>query len=166
MCIGSMTHAFLKSSREDSSIEAADALIARFIWSMWNPVHLVEHARLHREHGSSMSTNSQGQPRAIFSGNSFSILEKQIKLSLIGDRQEKKKDKALVSVEEIAGAEDLDDYFGMPRYYRDLDYETHLGHGEGGVLSKAMPYAASSKKQRTIHELANRISSLQGVSEV
>ena len=165
MSRGSVIPAFLKSARENYSVQITDPGMTRFMMSLEDSVHLVEHALLNGEQGGLYVRKSPGATLETLHQGISLILDKEIKANLIGVRHGEKMHETLVSSEEMSRAKDLGDYFGIPMDDRDLDYKTYFEQGEAGALNEAMSYTSASTKQLTGHELADLIRSLPEFSQ-
>ena len=65
---------------------------------------------------------------------------------MIGTRHGEKQYEALLSREEMAGAEELDHYFRIPPDLRDLNYGKFMDQGEPGI-SVAVDYNSNNTTQ-------------------
>ncbi len=144
---GSVIPLFVDQIRQDKPISVTDPTMTRFMMTLDDAVDLVLYAF---EHGDSGDIFVQKAPAAT-----IEVLVEAIKgllqkpdypVSVIGTRHGEKQYEALLSREEMAGAEELDHYFRIPPDLRDLNYGKFMDQGEPGI-SVAVDYNSNNTTQ-------------------
>jgi UDP-N-acetylglucosamine 4,6-dehydratase/5-epimerase len=128
---GSVIPLFAEQIRVGKSITITDPEMTRFMMTLDDAVELVMFAF---EHGKPGEIFVQKAPAATIKTLAQAMVELAGKpehpINIIGTRHGEKLYEALLSREEMAAAEDLDEYFRVPPDLRDLNYDKFFDQGE------------------------------------
>jgi UDP-N-acetylglucosamine 4,6-dehydratase/5-epimerase len=128
---GSVIPLFAEQIRADKAITITDPEMTRFMMTLDDAVELVMFAF---EHGKPGEIFVQKAPAATIKTLAQAMVELAGKpehpINIIGTRHGEKLYEALLSREEMAAAEDLDEYFRVPPDLRDLNYDKFFDQGE------------------------------------
>ena len=132
---GSVIPLFVNQIVQQELITITDPKMTRFLMSLDDSVDLVLHAFEHGEQGDifvQKSPASTIQDLAIALKELFSS---EIEVKVIGTRHGEKLYESLLSREEMAKAENLDQYYRVPADNRDLNYKKYFVEGERKIAS-------------------------------
>ena len=87
------------------------------------------------------------------------IFGKEGPIEVIGTRHGEKLYESLVSREEMARVEDMEDYFRIPADNRDLNYAKYLNHGETEISSLS-DYTSHNTERLNIEQVKSLLLSL------
>ncbi len=128
---GSVIPLFTQQIRADQPITMTDPAMTRFMMTLDDAVDLVMYAF---EHGKSGEIFVQKAAAATIETLAIALAEllgkQKYEVSVIGTRHGEKLYEALLSREEMVGAEDLGGYFRVPPDLRDLNYGKFVEQGE------------------------------------
>jgi UDP-glucose 4-epimerase len=94
--------------------------------------------------------------KEIFNANS--------NIHFIGTRHGEKQYESLVSSEEIAKSEDLNEYYRIPMDNRTLDYSKFITEGQEEIVS-CSDYTSSNTKQLEVEEIKKLLLTLDFIKE-
>ncbi len=159
---GSVIPLFIQQIAEGHPITVTDPDMTRFMMSLENAIDLVLYAF------------NNGKPGDIFvqKAPAATILElasalKEIfgadnEIKVIGTRHGEKLYETLLTREEMAIAEDLEDYYRIPADNRDLNYDKYISCGKR-VISALSDYNSHNTRRLTSEELKKLLLSLDYV---
>ncbi|MCO5398495.1 polysaccharide biosynthesis protein [Ralstonia soli] len=128
---GSVIPLFVEQVLAGKAITVTDPTMTRFMMTLADAVDLVLYAF---EHGNNGDIFVQKAPAATVDVLTQAILDLMGKpehpVQVMGTRHGEKLYEALLSREEIACAEDLDEYYRVPPDGRDLNYSKYVEEGE------------------------------------
>lgn len=128
---GSVIPLFVEQVLAGKAITVTDPTMTRFMMTLADAVDLVLYAF---EHGNNGDIFVQKAPAATVDVLARAILDLMGKpehpVQVMGTRHGEKLYEALLSREEIACAEDLDEYYRVPPDGRDLNYSKYVEEGE------------------------------------
>jgi UDP-N-acetylglucosamine 4,6-dehydratase len=128
---GSVIPLFAEQIRADKAITITDPEMTRFMMTLDDAVELVMFAF---QNGKPGEIFVQKAPAATIQTLAQAMVELAGKpdhpINIIGTRHGEKLYEALLSREEMAAAEDLDEYFRVPPDLRDLNYDKYFDKGE------------------------------------
>ena len=128
---GSVIPLFVEQVLAGKAITVTDPTMTRFMMTLADAVDLVLYAF---EHGNNGDIFVQKAPAATVDVLTRAILDLMGKpehtVQVMGTRHGEKLYEALLSREEIACAEDLDEYYRVPPDGRDLNYSKYVEEGE------------------------------------
>ena len=161
---GSVIPRFIDQILKDQPITITDPNMTRFMMSLSDAVHLVEHAFKTAETGDIFVKKAPSATVGQLAIVLMEILGKQVPIEVIGPRHGEKQYECLLSVEEMAVAEDLGEYYRVPMDNRSLNYqETNIKSPRSftGIDS----YNSENTTKLTNPELANLLCSLSEIQE-
>lgn len=130
---GSVIPLFISQILAGEPLTITDPLMTRFMMSIDDAVDLVVYAF---EHGNPGDVFVQKAPAATIE-TLAKALKKLFKadneVRIIGTRHAEKLYETLLTREEMAGAEDMGDYYRIPADIRDLNYSCYFTEGEANV---------------------------------
>ena len=133
---GSVIPLFVEQVLAGKPITVTDPAMTRFMITLGDAVDLVLYAF---EHGQNGDIFVQKAPAATVQVLTQAILELMAKpeheVREIGTRHGEKLYEALLSREEMAASEDLDEYFRVPPDLRDLNYDKYFDKGETKITA-------------------------------
>ena len=161
---GSVIPLFVKQIIEGKLLTITDPEMTRFMMSLEQAVELVLFAFNHAEQGDIFV---QKAPAATI--GDLTIALKQLfkadnEVRVIGTRHGEKKYETLVNREELANAEDLEDYLRIRPDSRDLNYDKYFVKGEN-KLSIEKDYTSHNTRRLSIEEIKKLLLSLNYVKE-
>lgn len=157
---GSVIPLFIEQIKNDLPITVTDPNMTRFMMSLDDAVELVLFAF---EHGECGDIFVQKAPAASVKTlaetlqNLFNATNKAIKI--IGTRHGEKLYETLLTVEEMARAIDMGDYYRIPADSRDLNYSSFIAKGQTSI-SCGTEYHSHNTRQLNEGELRKMIMAL------
>lgn len=156
---GSVIPLFAQQIKSDKPITLTDPLMTRFMMSLDDAVDLVLYAF---EHGKPGDTFVQKAPAAtiqILAEAMTKVFNASTEIQIVGTRHGEKRHETLVSREEMARAEDLENYFRVPSDSRDLDYSKYLERGDMDITA-VQDYTSESTTQLDVNSMADLLKQL------
>lgn len=127
---GSVIPLFVKQIREGKPITITDPNMTRFMMSLEDSVGLVEFARKNGNPGDIFVQKAPASTIWDLANAIKEIFNADNEIKIIGTRHGEKLFETLCSREEMAKAEELNNYFRIPADNRDLNYTKYFGKGE------------------------------------
>jgi UDP-N-acetylglucosamine 4,6-dehydratase len=156
---GSVIPLFAQQIKSDKPITLTDPLMTRFMMSLDDAVDLVLFAF---EHGKPGDTFVQKAPAAtiqILAEAMKKVFNASTEIQIVGTRHGEKRHETLVSREEMARSEDLENYFCVPSDSRDLDYSKYLERGDMDITA-VQDYTSESTTQLDVNSMAELLKQL------
>ena len=127
--------------------------MTRFMMSLDDAVNLVLFAFKNGENGDIFIQKSPATTIGLLANTLKKISgNRKSKIKIIGTRHGEKLYESLLTVEEMAKAEELNSYYRIPSDNRDLNYDKYFKKGEKKI-SKANEYNSHNTKQLNEKEL-------------
>jgi UDP-glucose 4-epimerase len=156
---GSVVPLFIEQVRTGRPLTVTDPAMTRFMMSIDEAVDLVLHAFAHAAPGDLFVRKA---PAATI-GNLAEAVQRMFggrnKIQVIGTRHGEKLHETLLTREEMARADDSDDYFRVPADARDLNYQSFFTEGEQRV-SRSEDYDSHRARQLDIDQIISLIETL------
>ena len=149
---GSVIPAFVATLKAGKPLTLTDPRMTRFLMSLAESVHLVEHAFLHASPGDLFVRKAPAatvETLALAVARLFGVDEPDT--VHIGTRHGEKLHETLLTREELAKAEDQGDYFRVPLDTRGLQYEKYFSEGEEEI-DETVDYSSDSVGALTVEE--------------
>ena len=128
---GSVIPLFVNQIREGNSLTVTDPNMTRFMMTLDDAVELVMFAF---ENGQSGDIFVQKAPAATIKTLAYALTDllglPEYPINIIGTRHGEKLYEVLLSREEMAGSEDMGNYYRIPPDLRDLNYNKFIDQGE------------------------------------
>lgn len=150
---GSVIPLFVDQIRNDQPITITDPNMTRFMMTLDDAVELVMYAF---QHGRPGEIFVQKAPAATIETLAKALCQMLGKpdheIRVIGTRHGEKLYEALLSREEMAGAEDLIDYYRVPPDMRDLNYSVYFEEGDIEI-TQAQEYHSHNTHRLDVEEM-------------
>lgn len=161
---GSVIPLFVEQALAGVPLTITDPKMTRFMMTLSEAVDLVLYAFTH---GTSGDLFVRKAPSATIEIVALAILEVLGKqghpIELIGTRHGEKLFETLLSREEMAGAEDLGEYFRVPPDLRDLNYGKFIDLGETKI-SRSGDYNSHNTNRLNLDEMKSLLCNLQFIT--
>lgn len=132
--------------------------------SIYNLVDLVLHAFQFASQGDIFVQKSPSSTVADLAQALIELFRSQSSIRVIGTRHGEKLYESLVSREEMAKAEDMDQYYRISADNRDLNYKKYFVEGEERI-SNLDDYTSHNTKRLTIDEIKTLLLKLDYIQE-
>jgi len=126
---GSVIPLFLRQIREGGPITVTNPQMTRFLMPLVDSVALVEHALNNAEPGDVFIKKAPACTVGTLAEAMRALFEADVDIRTIGVRHGEKLFETLATADELAGAEDQDDYWRIRMDTRDLDYASYFSEG-------------------------------------
>jgi UDP-N-acetylglucosamine 4,6-dehydratase len=127
---GSVIPLFVSQLREGKPLTVTDPNMTRFLMSLEDSVDLVLHAYEHGQQGDIFVQKAPASTVADLAQAIREIFGKTNEIRTIGTRHGEKLYESLISREEMAHAQDMENYYRIPADNRDLNYAKYFSEGE------------------------------------
>ncbi len=127
---GSVIPLFVSQLKDGKPLTVTDPNMTRFLMSLEDSVDLVLYAFEHGKQGDIFVQKAPASTVAVLAQALKELFKKDNPVREIGTRHGEKLYESLISREEMAKAEDMDDYFRIPADNRDLNYAQFFSEGE------------------------------------
>jgi len=127
---GSVIPLFINQIKSGKSITVTEPKMTRFLMSLSDSVHLVEHAFLYGEQGDIFVRKSPACTVMDLAYAVKELFQANNPVEIIGIRHGEKMYETLVSVEELCRTEDRGEYFRASMDGRDLNYKKYYTEGD------------------------------------
>ena len=150
---GSVIPLFVNQIREGSSLTVTDPNMTRFMMTLDDAVELVIYAF---ENGQSGDIFVQKAPAVTIKTLARALTDllglPKYPIDIIGTRHGEKLYEVLLSREEMAGSEDMGDYYRIPPDLRDLNYDKFIDQGEERI-SHSEDYNSHNTDRLDVEEM-------------
>lgn len=157
---GSVIPRFVAQLKEGRPLTITDPKMTRFMMSLDDSVNLVLHAFGHARQGDIFVQKSPAATLADLVQALKEIFDKDNPVSIIGTRHGEKLYESLVSREEMARVEQMDQYYRIPADNRDLNYAMYVTDGEEEI-SKSEDYTSHNTRRLEVVELKQLLLGLE-----
>lgn len=130
---GSVIPLFLKQIRDGGPITVTNPDMTRFLLPLVDSVALVEHALNHAEPGDIFIKKAPACSIGTLAEAMRALFEADVDIRTIGVRHGEKLFETLATADELASADDQDDYWRIRMDTRDLDYASYFSEGNPEV---------------------------------
>ena len=161
---GSVIPLFVKQILEGKPLTVTDPEMTRFMMSLDQAVELVLFAFDHAEQGDIFVQKAPAATLEYLIIALKQLFKADNEVRIIGTRHGEKKYETLVNREELANAEDLDNYLRIRPDARDLNYDKYFVKGEN-KLSIEKDYTSHNTKRLSIEEIKKLLLSLNYVKD-
>ncbi len=161
---GSVIPLFVKQILEGKPLTVTDPEMTRFMMSLDQAVELVLFAYNNARQGDVFVQKAPAATIEDLATALKQLFNADNEIKIIGTRHGEKKFETLVSREELASAEDLDDYLRIRPDSRDLNYDKYFIQGEN-KLSIEKDYTSHNTRRLSIEEIKQLLLSLNYVKE-
>lgn len=130
---GSVIPLFLKQIQEGKPITVTDPDMTRFMMTIEGAVDLVVYAFTNGKAGDTFVQKSPAATIDTLAKAICKLLKTDTPINIVGTRHGEKLYEALLTREEFATAEDMDEYYRVPADNRDLNYSLYFEKGSGKI---------------------------------
>jgi UDP-glucose 4-epimerase len=130
---GSVIPLFVSQIRSGKSITVTDPNMTRFLMSLENSVDLVLYAFQHGQQGDIFVQKAPASTVADLAEALKELFDRDTTIKIIGTRHGEKLYESLISREEMAHAQDLENYYRIPADNRDLNYAKYFSEGDQDI---------------------------------
>ena len=156
---GSVIPLFVEQLKLGKALTITDPGMTRFLMSLAESVELVHYAFKHAAPGDVFVRKAPACTIADLAEAVARLLGVEPDIQVIGSRHGEKRYESLLSVEEMAKAEDMGDYFRVPLDGRSLDYTLYTDAGEAG-LDRGTDYNSHNTRQLSVAEVMETLGAL------
>lgn len=162
---GSVIPLFVEQIRAGKPLTVTDPGMTRFLMSLEESVELVTYAFEHADAGDLFVRKAPACTIADLATAVARLMGVEPDMRVIGSRHGEKRYESLLSVEEMAKAEDMGDYFRVPLDGRSLDYTLYTDQGEAG-LDRAADYNSDNTAQLDVEKVMEIVGALPEMQKV
>ena len=130
---GSVIPLFIEQLQRGTPLTITDPSMTRFLMSLAESVDLVEYAFANARPGDLFVRKAPASTIADLATATARLVGVDTGVQIIGSRHAEKRFETLLSVEEVAKAEDCGNYFRVPLDARSLDYGLYTDEGTTGM---------------------------------
>ena len=157
---GSVIPLFMSQIMENKAITITDPNMTRFLMSLEDSVDLVLYAFKHGSQGDIFVQKAPASTISDLAQAMKEIFKSNSEIKIIGTRHGEKLYESLISREEMAKAESLDNYYRIPSDNRDLNYAQYFNEGSRGI-SDYEDYTSHNTKRLDVSEIKQILLSLK-----
>ncbi len=161
---GSVIPLWVEQIKSGRDITITDPNMTRFMMTLEDAVDLVLFAFEHGKNGDLFVQKAPAATLEVLSRSLIDLYNSHVKIRVIGTRHGEKLYESLVTREEMAKAEDVDNYYRIPCDERDLNYNKYFIEGEEKV-SKYIDYHSHNTEQLDVNEMTRLLLKLQMIQE-
>ena len=162
---GSVIPLFISLIKSEKSLKIPDPNMTRFLMSLDQSVDLVFHALKYSNNGDIFVKKSPASKLIDLSNALLSLFNSKSSIEIIGTRHGEKLYETLVSREEMAIANEDENFFQIPLDNRDLNYSLYFTEGSKNI-SKLDDYTSHNTKQLELNEIKSILLNLEYVKEM
>lgn len=127
---GSVIPLWIEQIKKGADITITDPNMTRFMMTLDDAVDLVLFSFQHGENGDLFVQKAPSATLETLAKSLINLCNSNVKIRMIGTRHGEKLYETLVTREEMAKAQDLQDYYCIPCDKRDLNYDKYFIEGE------------------------------------
>jgi UDP-glucose 4-epimerase len=161
---GSVIPLFVDQIKNNKPITITEPTMTRFLMSLEDSVDLVLYAFLHGKQGDTFVQKAPAATIELLALALGEIFNSKNKIHFIGTRHGEKQYESLVSSEEMAKAEDLNEYYRIPMDNRTLDYSKFVTDGQEEIVL-CSDYTSSNTKQLKVADIKKLLLTLDFIKE-
>ncbi|MFC5531536.1 polysaccharide biosynthesis protein [Cohnella yongneupensis] len=161
---GSVIPLFINQIMNDEPMTVTDPDMTRYLMSLDDAVELVLHAFVHANQGDIFVQKAPASTIGDLAIALGELFDARKGVKTIGTRHGEKLYETLLTREEMAHAEDLENYFRIPADTRDLNYDKYFVEGDRRV-SKEWEYNSHNTERLDIPAIKRLLLRLEPVAE-
>lgn len=161
---GSVIPLWIEQIKSGKHITITDPKMTRFMMTLEDAVDLVLFAFQYGKNGDLYVQKAPAATLDVLANSLIDLYKSDVKVRVIGTRHGEKLYESLVTREEMAKAEEIDNYYRIPCDERDLNYNKYFIEGEKKV-SKYGDYHSHNTKQLDVNEMTQLLLKLQMIQE-
>lgn len=149
---GSVIPLWIEQLKSSNPISITDPNMTRFMMTLEDAVDLVLYAFKNGNNGDLFVQKAPAATLEVLATALMDLFNSNGEVKVIGTRHGEKLYETLVTREEMAKAEDLDNYFRIPSDARDLNYDKYFIEGEEEV-AQFEDYHSHNTRQLNVQEM-------------
>lgn len=149
---GSVIPLFVQQLKAGKPLSITDPNMTRFLMSLPDSVDLVLHAFAHGRQGDIFVQKAPASTIGDLAQALKELFNKDNPIQIIGTRHGEKLYESLVSREEMAKAEDRDQYYRIPADNRDLNYNQYIAEGETEI-AQCEDYTSHNTERLSVEQV-------------
>lgn len=161
---GSVIPLWIEQIKSGKDITITDPNMTRFMMTLEDAVDLVLYAFQNGRNGDLFVQKSPASTLKVLAQSLIDIYESQAKIRVIGTRHGEKLYESLVTREEMAKAEEIDNYYRIPCDDRDLNYNKYFVEGEEKI-SLCQDYHSHNTHQLDVNEMSKLLLKLEMINK-
>ncbi|MGZ3157677.1 MAG: polysaccharide biosynthesis protein [Burkholderiaceae bacterium] len=161
---GSVIPLFVSQLKEGKPLTVTDPNMTRFLMSLEDSVDLVLHAYEHGQQGDIFVQKAPASTVADLAQAIKEVFGLSNEIRTIGTRHGEKLYESLISREEMAHAQDMDDYYRIPADNRDLNYAKYFSEGEEEI-SNLDDYTSHNTVRLNVQQVKELLLELDYIKE-
>ena len=161
---GSVIPLFVEKLKAGQPLTITDPNMTRFLMSLEDSVDLVLHAFKHGQQGDIFVQKAPASTIADLAQAIQELFQVTAQVKVIGTRHGEKLYESLVSREEMAKAEDMEDYYRIPADNRDLNYDKFILEGQPSA-NASEDYTSHSTERLTVRPIKDLLLTLDYIQE-
>ncbi len=162
---GSVIPLFVEQIRQGKPLTITDPGMTRFLMSLEESVELVTFAFHNAQPGDLFVRKAPASSIGDLATAVSRLMGVEPDIRVIGSRHGEKRYESLLSVEEMAKAEDMGDYFRVPLDGRSLDYTLYTDEGED-ELDRGTDYNSDNTTRLSVEQVMDLIAGLPEMQPV
>lgn len=161
---GSVIPLWIEQIKSGKDITITDPNMTRFMMTLEDAVDLVLYAFQHGRNGDLFVQKSPAATLKILAQSLINLYESHAKIRVIGTRHGEKLYESLVTREEMAKAEEIDNYYRIPCDDRDLNYNKYFVEGEEKI-SLCQDYHSHNTHLLDVNEMSKLLLKLEMIKK-
>lgn len=161
---GSVIPLWIEQIKSGKDITITDPNMTRFMMTLEDAVDLVLYAFEHGKNGDLFVQKSPAATLEVLAKSLLNLYKSKVKVRVIGTRHGEKLYESLVTREEMAKGQELDNYYRIPCDGRDLNYNKYFVEGEQKV-SKYEDYHSHNTEQLDVSTMSKMLLKLKMIQE-
>ena len=161
---GSVIPLWIEQIKSGRDITITDPNMTRFMMTLEDAVDLVLYAFEHGKNGDLFVQKSPAATLGVLVKSLLNLYKSKVKVRVIGTRHGEKLYESLVTREEMARGQELDNYFRIPCDDRDLNYNKYFVEGDQKV-SKYEDYHSHNTEQLDVTAMSKMLLKLKMIQE-
>lgn len=153
---GSVIPLFISQVKAGQELTITNPEMTRFLMSLDEAVDLVLFAFQHGQTGDLFIQKAPASTIGDLAKAVNTLFGANNPIRLIGTRHGEKLYETLMTSEEKVKAEDMGNYYRIPRDVRNLNYEKYFSTGDDAI-SKATPYTSSNTRQLDVEDIQKKL---------
>lgn len=161
---GSVIPVFVEQMKNNKEITITDPNMTRFLMNLDEAVDLVIFAFENAKQGDLFIQKAPASTIGVLAETLKKMFNSNSKIVVIGTRHGEKAHETLMTKEESAKSEELDQYYRIPADTRDLNYEKYLEDGSKQITA-AEEYTSSNTEQLDIAGTINKLMTVDYIND-
>lgn len=161
---GSVIPLFIEKIKKNEPLTVTDPNMTRFLMSLEEAVELVIHAFKHAKNGDIMVQKSPASTVGDLAQALLELFEVKNDIKIIGTRHGEKQAETLLTREEYAQSEDMENYYRVPADSRDLNYDNYYEEGDKKI-TESYEYNSNNTELLNVDQIKEKLLELSYVRE-